>query len=285
MRIDLHTHSRASDGTQSPAEVMRAAADAGLDVVALTDHDTTQGWAEAEEAAAETGLVLVPGIEISTKYVHAGVHLLAYLHDPDDPALLAALGGILEGRSSRVPAILARLREVGVELTEDDVRRVSAGTPATGRPHVADALVASGVVADRAEAFERFLKPGRPGYATRYAASLTEILPLVVRAGGVPVVAHPWGRSARKELTEAAFAELSELGLKGIEVDHQDHEPAARDALRSIARNLGLVVTGSSDYHGAGKVGHELGCNTTEPDELARIREYAAAAQSGPAAR
>ena len=228
MRIDLHTHSRASDGTQSPTEVMRAAADAGLDVVALTDHDTAQGWAEATAAAEALGLELVTGIEVSTRFEHVGVHLLAYLPDADDPDLVLALDRVLEGRNSRVPAILANLRAVGIELTEDDVRRVAAGTPATGRPHVADALVAQGVVADRAEAFERYLNPGRPGYATRYAADLEDIVPMVVAAGGVPVVAHPWARSARHVLTEAAFARLRDLGLAGIEVDHQGHDPAAR---------------------------------------------------------
>ena len=146
MRIDLHTHSRASDGTQSPAEVMRAAAEAGLDVVALTDHDTAQGWAEATEEAETLGLELVTGIEVSTRFEHTGVHLLAYLPDADDPDLVLALDRVLAGRNSRVPAILANLRAAGIELTEDDVRRVSAGTPATGRPHVADALVARGVV-------------------------------------------------------------------------------------------------------------------------------------------
>jgi predicted metal-dependent phosphoesterase TrpH len=278
--IDLHTHSRASDGTQTPAEVMQAAADAGLDVVGLTDHDTAQGWAEATEAAQSLGLELVTGIEVSTRFEHTGVHLLAYLPDAEDPDLVIALDRVLEGRNSRVPAILANLRAVGIELTEDDVRRVSAGTPATGRPHVADALVARGVVADRAEAFERYLNPGRPGYATRYAADLEDVLPLVVAAGGVPVVAHPWARSARAVLTEAAFARLQELGLAGIEVDHQGHDAAAREALRAIARNLGLVVTGSSDYHGAGKVDHDLGCNTTAPEELARIRELASTARA-----
>ena len=280
MRIDLHTHSRASDGTQSPAEVMRAAANAGLDVVALTDHDTAQGWAEAADAAGETGIELVTGIEISTRYEHAGVHLLAYLPDADDPALLHALDRVLEGRNSRVPAILDKLRAVGVDLTEDDVRRVSTGTPATGRPHVADALVAAGVVVDRAEAFERYLSPGRPGYATRYAADLEDMLPLVVAAAGVPVIAHPWARTAGTVLTEAAFASLQELGLAGIEVDHQGHSEALRARLRAIAGNLGLVVTGSSDYHGTGKVDHELGCNTTDPAEYARIVELAAKARA-----
>jgi 3',5'-nucleoside bisphosphate phosphatase len=283
--IDLHTHSRASDGTQSPAEVMRAAADAGLDVVALTDHDTAQGWAEATTAAGELGLDLVLGIEISTHYLSAGVHLLAYQPDADDPELMTTLDRILEGRNARVPAILEGLRAAGVELTMDDVRRVAQGTPATGRPHIADALVARGVVASRAEAFERYLKPGRPGYARRFAADLVDVIPMVISAGGVPVIAHPWGRTARTELTEEAFAGLEAIGLAGIEVDHEDHDPSARGALRAIAQDLDLVVTGSSDYHGAGKIDHDLGCNTTAPEELARLRELAGTARVARAAR
>jgi predicted metal-dependent phosphoesterase TrpH len=145
---------------------------------------------------------------------------------------------------------------------------------------VADALVARGLVGSRAEAFERYLSPGRPGYARRFAADLEDVIPMVVAAGGVPVIAHPWGRTARAELTEAAFARLKVIGLAGIEVDHQDHDAASRDALRAIARNLDLVVTGSSDHHGAGKVDHDLGCNTTAPEELARIRELADAARA-----
>jgi predicted metal-dependent phosphoesterase TrpH len=285
VRIDLHTHSLASDGTLSPAGVIRAAAEAGLDVVALTDHDTAQGWAEASAAALECGIELVGGIEVSTRYEHAGVHLLAYLPDADDPGLLLALDRVLEGRRSRVPAILSRLREVGIDLSEDDVRRVALDTPATGRPHVADALVARGVVADRAEAFEKYLSPGRPGYATRSAEDLEDMVPTVVAAGGVPVVAHPWARTAGSVLTEAAFADLASLGLAGIEVDHQGHAPWMRDELRGIARNLGLVVTGSSDFHGAGKVDHDLGCNTTDPDEYARIVELASTARANRAAR
>ena len=285
MRIDLHTHSLASDGTLPPAGVIRAAAEAGLDVVALTDHDTAQGWPEASASALECGIELVTGIEVSTRYEHAGVHLLAYLPDADDPDLVLALDRVLDGRRSRVPAILDRLRAVGIELTEDDVRRVAMDTPATGRPHVADALVASGVVADRAEAFERYLNPGRPGYAMRSAEDLEDMIPTVVAAGGVPVIAHPWARTAGNVLTEAAFARLQGLGLAGIEVDHQGHAAWMRAKLRGIARNLGLVVTGSSDFHGAGKVDHDLGCNTTDPAEYARILELAATARSARSAR
>ena len=283
MRIDLHTHSRASDGTQSPEELVRAAAAAGLDVVAITDHDTAEGWDEAEATARETGIALVRGMEISTRHDGHGVHLLAYLPDRTHPGLVAELDRILDGRSSRLPAMLARLRELGIDITAEDVGRVAGDAVSTGRPHVADALVDLGVVGDRTEAFRRYLSPGRPAYANRYAAPLETMLDLVDEAGGVSVIAHPWGRHGREEPGEATLAALVEAGLSGIEVDHQDHDAPTRDRLRGIARNLDLVATGSSDHHGTGKVDHELGCNTTEPEVFHRLVELerAAAARSG----
>ncbi|MCD4525384.1 PHP domain-containing protein [Nocardioides sp. cx-173] len=286
MRIDLHTHSVASDGTDTPAALVEAASAAGLDVVAITDHDTASGWVEAEEAARRTGIELVRGMEISTRHEGVGVHLLAYLPDPGHPALDEALSKILAGRNSRVPAMLERLRGLGIAIEASDVRRVAPGTAATGRPHVADALVDLGVVADRTEAFRRFLNPGRPAYVDRYAASLLETMDVVAQAGGVCVIAHPWGRHGPHEPDEATLAELTEAGLAGIEVDHQDHDAHDRERLRAIAGNLGLLVTGSSDYHGMGKRDHDLGCNTTAPEEYARLLELAAAAaqRSGRAA-
>lgn len=286
MRIDLHTHSQVSDGTEAPADVVRAAAAAGLDVLALTDHDTAAGWAEAAAAAQEVGIALVPGMEISTQLEtvtasgphRRGVHLLAYLPDPTYPPLAAALGRVLDGRNDRVPAVLARLAGLGIEVAHARVARLAGPTAAMGRPHIADALVDLGVVADRTEAFHRFLNPGRPAYVDRYAAALDDMVRLVVEAGGVAVIAHPWGRHRPDGLGEEQLARLQGIGLSGIEIDHQDHDPDDRERLRAIAADLGLVVTGSSDYHGTGKTDHDLGCNTTHPDEYARLLELAAAA-------
>ncbi len=283
MRIDLHTHSRASDGTDTPRELVHAARAAGLDVVALTDHDTSDGWAEATEAAHEVGITLVRGMEISTRMQGGtGVHLLAYLPDPTYPPLVDGLRRVLVGRDERVPAILDRLREHGVDLTEERVRRLAGAPAAVGRPHVADAMVAAGVVGDRSEAFRDWLGHGGKAFVVRYAAPLEPLLEAVRGAGGVCVVAHPWGRHDHGPdggvMGEAGLARLQDAGLVGVEVDHQDHGPVARDALRAIARNLGLVVTGSSDYHGTGKLDHELGCNTTDPDDFARLLELAATA-------
>lgn len=271
MRIDLHTHSSVSDGTDAPGELVAKAAAAGLDVVALTDHDTAAGWAQASAAAARAGIELVRGMEISTVHEHRSVHLLAYFLDPTLPELETELQRILSGRDSRVPDICARLVAHGIDIEEDDVRRAAGDAVAAGRPHVADALVTKGVVADRTEAFDRFLNPGRPGYVQRYAAPLVDMVSLVRAAGGVSVVAHPWGRGSRRVLDAATLAMLAGLGVGGIEVDHQDHDESDRTELRGIARGLGLVVTGSSDHHGLGKVGHDLGVNTTAPEEYERL--------------
>lgn len=276
MRIDLHTHSRASDGTQTPAELVRAARTAGLDVLGITDHDGAGGWDEAAATALAVGVTLVRGMEISTKHRGDGVHLLAYLPDPTHPALVEELGRIVGGRGSRAPAMIAALNRLGYDLTLDDV-----DAPVPGRPHVADALVRRGVVASRDEAFERFLNPGRPAYVDRYAARTTHMIGVVAAAGGVSVIAHPWGRGRKGALPAAELADLRDLGLAGIEVDHQDHPPAVRDELRGVAADLGLLALGSSDHHGTGKTNHELGCNTTAPEVyeqlLARAAEASAA--------
>lgn len=279
MRIDLHTHSRVSDGTQSPAELVEAAKAAGLDVVAITDHDTADSWPEAVAAAERVGIELVRGMEVSARHEGWGVHLLAYLPDPTHPELTAELQRVLDGREQRVPAMLAKLTAHGMPLTLADVEAVAPDAAAIGRPHVADALVAAGFVRDRTQAFDELLRPGLPGYVGRYAAPLVPMIRTVEAAGGVTVIAHPWGRWQEPGPLDATGLEaLRREGLAGIEVDHQDHDAATREQLRGIAADLDLVVTGASDHHGLGKVDHELGCNTTHPEEYARLLERAAAA-------
>ncbi|HEU4512300.1 MAG TPA: PHP domain-containing protein [Nocardioidaceae bacterium] len=281
MRIDLHTHSDRSDGTDSPRLLMRRAREAGIDVLGLTDHDTTEGWAEAAEGAVEEGVTLVRGLEISCKLEGHGVHLTAYLPDPTYEPLVEELRRVLDGRNARLPATLERLRELGIDIEEEDVRRLAGDAAAMGRPHIADALVKKGVVSHRGEAFKSLLGSNGPAYVPRYAAPLEAMLHTVRDAGGVSVIAHPWAKRHNfAALDEARFAALKEEGLAGIEVEHQDHDEATRDRLRSIARDLDLVVTGSSDYHGAGKVDHDLGCNTTAPEEYERLLELARAASA-----
>jgi hypothetical protein len=279
MRIDLHSHSSRSDGTLSPAELIAHAVDERIDCLALTDHDTSDGWAEAIAAARSAGILLIPGMEISCRYAGHGVHLLAYLPDPTLPALDEELGRILGGREARLPLTLRRLNEAGIPITEADVRSVSDDASALGRPHIADALIRLGVVADRDEAFTRFLGPRGPAYVDRYAADLEEMIDLVAAAGGASVIAHPWAkRHDYTALGATALKQLRDRGLAGIEVDHQDHDVPTRAQLRRIAAELDLVVTGSSDFHGEGKFDHDLGCNLTAPAELERLLERAARA-------
>ena len=280
MRIDLHTHSNRSDGTDSPAELVERAACLGMDVVALTDHDAMDGWAEAVGAGVRGGVQVLPGVEISCCYAGAGVHLLGYLVDPTYSPLTAELTAVLAGRDSRLPKILERLQALDIDVTLDDVRRVAGQATALGRPHVADALVELKLkdVRTRDEAFDKYLSPGRPAYVDRYAADLVTMIGLVAAAGGVSVVAHPWARQSRAVLTPTALAELATAGLCGVEVDHEDHDELTRAELAELTEALGLVHTGSSDYHGTGKVDHEVGCNTTDRQQLDRLLGAAASA-------
>lgn len=272
MRIDLHTHSNRSDGTDTPAELVQKAKAAGLDVVALTDHDATTGWDEAQDAADGSGIRLVRGIEISTTFHGVSVHLLGYEFDPDDAALTAELDRVLGGRNDRLPRVLARLAEHDVHITQADVVAQSGSAAASGRPHIADAMVAKGYIAHRDEAFDGWLNTHGRAHVERYSAPLTAAIELVKGAGGHVVVAHPWSRESSRVLTAEVFAGLAAVGLDGIEVDHNDHSAASRAALRVIANDLDLVVTGSSDYHGTGKgAAFSLGCHTTAPDQLERL--------------
>jgi predicted metal-dependent phosphoesterase TrpH len=280
VRIDLHTHSDRSDGTDKPGELMGRAFGVGLDVVALTDHDTAVGWDDARAAAGDIGIGFVPGMEISCRHAGVGVHLLAYLLDPHYPPLAEELRRVLDGRSARLPRTLERLRGLGIDITADDVAAVSANAEATGRPHIADALVARGVVANRDEAFDRFLAQGRPAYVERYAADLVDTIAMVRAAGGVAVLAHPWGRHSRRALGVTTLEMLKEIGLAGLEVDHQDHDATTRAELREVASALGLLQTGSSDFHGEGKLDCPLGANTTDPEQFAQLLAAAAASSS-----
>lgn len=262
--IDLHTHSNASDGTDDPASLVRAAREAGLDVVALTDHDTVRGWAEAA-AALPAGLTLVPGAEISCALRGVSLHLLAYLFDPRDEALAEEMGLAYDDRVPRAQEIVRLLAEAGYPVAWQDVMDRTEPGATVGRPHIADALVAAGVVADRDAAFADLLHSHSRFYVRHYAADPVRAVRLVRAAGGVPVFAHPAASRRGRTVGDDVIAELAEAGLAGLEVDHRDNAPEDRARLRGLARELGLLVTGSSDYHGEGKP-NRLGENTTDPD-------------------
>lgn len=269
MRIDLHAHSTASDGTDTPSEVVRAAARAGLDVVALTDHDTTAGWQEAAAAARRHGVALVPGMEVSCQAGGTSIHLLAYLHDPDDAALRAETDRTRDDRVSRARRMVDLLAQ-DVPISWDDVLEQVRDGATVGRPHIADALVARGVVADRDAAFADLLHSGSRYHVRHYAPDAVTAVRLVRAAGGVPVMAHPRAGRRGRVVGDDVVAGLAAAGLAGIEVDHRDHLPAERVALRALAGDLGLFVTGASDYHGAGKP-NLLGEHTTEPAVLEAV--------------
>ncbi|KQN95146.1 PHP domain-containing protein [Arthrobacter sp. Leaf69] len=272
MRIDLHAHSNVSDGTQAPGAVMASAAEAGLDVVALTDHDSTDGWAEAAVGAREYGVALVPGMEISCRTTEGiSVHLLCYLHDPAHPGLLEEITKAKDARFTRAERMVSLLAE-DYPLSWDDVIHHVAPGATLGRPHIADALVAAGVVADRTEAFDSILTSHSRYYVQHYAPDPAFAVELVRAAGGVPVFAHPVASARGRIVGERTYQEMIDAGLAGLEIDHRDNPEEGRAFLRKLAARHGLLVTGSSDYHGAGKP-NLLGENLTSPEVFARIEE------------
>ncbi|GAA1224020.1 MULTISPECIES: PHP domain-containing protein [Streptomyces] len=282
MRIDLHTHSTASDGTDSPAELVGNAAAAGLDVVALTDHDTSRGYAEAV-AALPAGLTLVTGAELSCRLDGVGLHMLAYLFDPDEPELLRERELVRDDRVPRAQGMVTKLQDLGVPVTWEQVARI-AGDGSVGRPHVAEALVELGVVGSVSDAFTPdWLADGGRAYVGKHELDPFDAIRLVKAAGGVTVFAHPAAVKRGQVVPESVIADLAAVGLDGIETDHMDHEPATRARLRGLAADLGLLATGSSDYHGSRKT-CVLGEFTTDPEVYAEITRRATGAFPVPGA-
>ncbi|WP_411102026.1 PHP domain-containing protein [Streptomyces sp. cmx-4-9] len=282
MRIDLHAHSTASDGTDTPAELVRGAAAAGLDVVALTDHDTVGGYAEAV-AALPAGLTLVTGAELSCRLDGVGMHLLAYLFDPEEPELARERELVRDDRTPRAQAMVGKLRGLGVDITWEQVARI-AGEGSVGRPHLATALVDLGVVRTVSDAFTPdWLADGGRAHAEKHELDPFDAIRLVKAAGGVTVFAHPAAVKRGQCVPESVIAELAAAGLDGVEVDHMDHDDAARARLRALAGDLGLLTTGSSDYHGSRKT-CRLGEYTTDPEIYGEITRRATGAFPVPGA-
>ncbi len=277
MRIDLHVHSSASDGTEPPGEVMRRARAAGVDVVALTDHDTTAGLGEAARALPG-GLTLVPGMELSSLLGSRSVHLLGYLFDPAEPALAAECARIRESRRDRARGMVTRLRELGVPVTWEQVAQIADGGT-VGRPHVARAMLAAGAIRTFGDAFTKdWIAPGGRAYVDRYAPDPVRAIGLIRAAGGVAALAHPRAGRGGPWLPVRRLAEFAAAGLAGIEVDHPDHDRAQRAELRRVAGELGLLVLGSSDDHGS-LTGHRIGCDTTSRGDYERLLALATGAE------
>ncbi|OAH11705.1 PHP domain-containing protein [Streptomyces jeddahensis] len=276
MRIDLHTHSTASDGTDTPAELVRNAAAAGLDVVALTDHDTSRGHAEAIAAVPE-GLTLVTGAELSCRFDGVSLHMLAYLFDAEEPELLRERELVRDDRVPRAKGMIAKLQDLGVPVTWEQVARI-AGDGSVGRPHIASALVELGVVSSVSDAFTpEWIADGGRAYVEKHELDPFDAIRLIKAAGGVAVFAHPLAVKRGEVVPETAIAKLAAAGLDGIEVDHMDHDQATRARLRGLAADLGLLTTGSSDYHGSRKT-CVLGEFTTDPEIFGEITRRATGA-------
>ena len=264
-RFDLHTHTTASDGTLTPAELVRLALDRGLEVLAVTDHDTVAGVAPAIEAAAGTGLRVLPGVELSALYSGGGLHLLGYGFDPGAGGLDVRLRALTMGREERARAILRLLAALGAPLSWDRVAALAEG--AVGRPHIARALVAAGYARDVSDAFARFIGEGRPAYLPSGRLSVAEAVSLVREAGGEVALAHPLLPARPLDLARL-LPELRDAGLTGIEVYHAEHDAAATELLRRLADSQGLWWTGGSDFHGPSKPDAQLGAVPVPPDVL-----------------
>jgi predicted metal-dependent phosphoesterase TrpH len=268
VRADLHVHSNASDGTDPPAGVMRNAVAAGLDVVALTDHDTVAGHAEAR-AALSPGLTLLPGMELSCELAGRSVHMLAYLFDPDRGELAAETARIRDDRVFRAQAMVARLAELGAPVTWEQVTGI-AGASVVGRPHIARAMAAAGVVETPEDAFtaEWIGDDGR-AYARKYALDPARAIRLVREAGGVTVLAHPRSGGAWN-LSDEEIASLAAVGLAGVEVGHPDHPDSERRSLLRLATDLALIPTAGSDDHGS-FTGSRMGSETCGAEAYAGL--------------
>lgn len=258
MAVDLHVHSSVSDGTEPPDAVVAKAASLGLSAIALTDHDTLSGIPAARAAAASLPIDLVPGVELSVDHDGLKLHMLAYFIEPDAGPLQDRLAMLRAGRDTRNVVIVERLNALGYPITMEDVLR-HAGGDAVGRPHIADALVEAGSISSRSEAFVDLLSDGGPAYVERERLTATEAVDLTIQSGGVNSIAHPLTVNTDASNLRSVLGDLRDAGLVGLEAYYSEYAPAIRSQLASVAADLGLVATGGSDYHGAGKPGLEIG--------------------------
>lgn len=274
--IDLHTHTTASDGTDSPAALVNKAHSAGITTLAITDHDSTSGWGEAV-TALRPSLSLVLGAEISTLTLDGiSVHMLGLLFDGQDKNMQNMLAESRDTRIPRMRKMIELLAADGINISIEDVMAATPVGATLGRPHLADALVQNKVVASRDEAFIELLNNGSKYYVSHAAPTPEAAIHQINQAGGVAVIAHPFASRRGEIISADTFKHLVSAGLHGIEVNHRDHSQSEREQLAEIADQLGLVKTGSSDYHGNGKL-NELGENLTDPEQWARLESLASA--------
>jgi hypothetical protein len=272
--IDLHTHTNFSDGTDTPTELVNKALASGITTLAITDHDSISGWDEAI-SALRPGLSLVPGAEISCQTTDGiSVHILGLLFDPNHAELINTLSKTRENRHGRMEKIISRINEAGIDISMADVLEQLSDGATLGRPHLADALVKKGVVASREEAFTQMLHNNSKYYVSHYSPSPEVAIKLIKEAGGVAVIAHPMASHRGRVISTETFGSIINSGLDGIEVDHRDHTPDEKRELINLAKEFDLVMTGSSDYHGNGKL-NMLGEYTTHPKQWEKLESKA----------
>jgi predicted metal-dependent phosphoesterase TrpH len=272
-RTDLHTHSVESDGTNTITANVELAAERGLAGIAVTDHDTTAGYDEAAAAAAQAGIEWIPGIEFSAEHDGASLHVLAYWADPADAALVEELRKLTDTRFRRGELMVENLRSLGYDISFDRVREI-AGDALIARPHIAQAMVEAGIVADEKEAFDRFISDGGIAYVPKHALAPLDALRLIRDAGGVCVLAHPAMWKGNGAVPDALIEEMAAAGMAGLEIDHPDQDPDQRAHYRAMAERLDLVPTGGSDCHGA-RYDYRLGGESTPSELVDELRRRA----------
>jgi predicted metal-dependent phosphoesterase TrpH len=270
-RVDLHAHSNRSDGTFTPTELVRLAAERELDVVALTDHDTTDGLEEAFAEGGRRGVEVVPGVEFSAEFDHTSVHVLCYWMDVENEGMQAELGRLRDDRFRRGELMVERLRDLGIDVDFGRVRDIAGEAPIV-RPHIAQAMVEVGVVRTEKEAFERYIGDGRPGHVAKHALDPVDAVALIDAAGGVCVLAHPGMWGDQSSVPDGLIERMANAGMRGLEVDHPDHSPEARDHYRRLAGDLGLIATGGSDCHGVRYDPVRLGSSLCDPEAFDTLR-------------
>lgn len=249
MSIDLHLHSIYSDGTDSPRQLAKLAQSRGLSAISITDHDSIEGVGEALSAGEETGIEVVPGIELSVVFTNSHLHLLGYFFDHNDSELQGKIKILQNARNIRNNKIINKLQQLGIDIHEQEVEAVSA-TGQTGRPHIAQVLVAKGVVSSMDAAFERYLKKGAAAYVSRFVYPAAEAIAMIKNSGGVSVLAHPALLHSSYQELEIMVGKLVDSGLDGMEVYYPGYSAKIRKNLQKIAKRFDMVISGGSDFHG-----------------------------------
>jgi predicted metal-dependent phosphoesterase TrpH len=273
--IDLHVHTNRSDGTFTPTEAVRLAAERGLSGIAVTDHDTTEGLPEAGEAAREAGIELLHGVEFSAEYEGTSIHVLGYFMDLDDAAFQEELTRLQDDRFRRGEKIVEKLQQLGYDISFARVREIAEGGNIV-RPHIAQAMVEAGIVPSEKEAFtQEFIADGGRASVNKHALDPLDAVDLIVGAGGVCVLAHPGMWGAQTSVPDELIEAMASRGMGGLETDHTDHTPEQRDRYRAMAERLEVVWTGGSDCHGTRYDPIRMGSFTTEPDRVEALRRRA----------